>query len=422
MQENISNNIQTIIDVRKTLLHKVPSFSEFYQVFFPLIPKENFIEFEKNKDFQNFNDLILSFAKDCSISNINSLSIDEYLKTAGYKVKLLEEFIKNYEFELNIQLFLPYKKQYKRLFYLSVFEKNYPRIFNKIIAYTKDEIIKNIKSSNNNKMIFISHNLDVFFKLIRQNDIKIYFCNHFLSVLKKQNHENILKIKSEVLKPDFEINILSQIPSVLKFLNDQEKSSEKIINVGYFLMSKKSEEFSEKKILLSNFPIKLIPIDPRYELENKNYDVILHKITDILKFYGQYASLAVSAKQNLINFYNKYKNEIIFVDPLDNLDVVYSRISFQNIFEKIFNSENFISLLEKTKNKLKIKVPKIIEITEEDKKNIDLIKIKIEKNKMTPPFIVKTVEALGDLKSHFMAVALDLDGIEIIEKHEIFKY
>ena len=65
---------------------------------------------------------------------------------------------------------------------------------------------------------------------------------------------------------------------------------------------------------------------------------------------------------------------------------------------------------------------KIIEITEEDKKNIDLIKIKIEKNKMTPPFIVKTVEALGDLKSHFMAVALDIDGIEIIEKHEIFKY
>ena len=184
------------------------------------------------------------------------------------------------------------------------------------------------------------------------------------------------------------------------------------------IFGKKTEEFTEKEILLSDFPLKMLPIDTRYEILPRNFNIVFQKVTDILKYFPDPTS-SDAYTQIFKEFYQKYKNTIKFIDPLDHLQIVYSRVSFQKFFEQIFENNNFISDLKLINKNVEIKVPKIITIDLE----MDFKKIseKVFNEKLSPPFIVKPVEALGQAKTHFMAVALNLQGLEKVEKNEIFK-
>lgn len=412
------------IDSNQSLFHKKPLLSEILEaVFVDKNLKERIKEYKKNKPSDSFLDLINNFALENSFESIPEKKLNDIIKGQTLKLKTLDDFFSNFENKNELHMFFIYNSDIRRSFFEYLITLFYPGLLSKITFYRSIQdlkifYMKKKESYEDYSFVFVSHNL-ASFKDFGKNLIKIYFCNHFYKKEKKQMIENFLFNRENDFYPDHEINTLLQLNSALLFIEDCLVKSKKIIYVGYLIFGKKTEEFTEKEILLSDFPLKMLPVDTRYEILPRNFHIVFHKMTDILKYFPD-PKYSEAYTQIFKEFYQKYKSTIKFIDPLDHLQVVYSRVSFQKFFEQIFENINFISDLKVINKYVEIKVPKIITIDLE--MNFKEISEKVCNEKLIPPFIVKPVEALGQAKTHFMAVALNLKGLGKIEENENFKF
>lgn len=412
------------IDSKQSLFHKKPSLSQVLEnVFDQKNLKEKINEYQKNKKFDSFLDLLNNYALENNFESIPEKKLNEIIQGMTLKLKTLDTFFLNFENKNELHFFFICDSDLRRSFFEYLISLFYTGLLPKITFYRSIHdlqifYMKKQENNENHSFVLVSHNL-AYFKDFDKNFIKIYFCNNFYNKEKKQMIENFIFNKKNEFYPDHEINTLLQLKSALLFLENSLVKSEKIIYVGYLIFGKKTEEFSAKEILLSDFPLKMLPIDTRYEILPRNFNIVFHKITDVLKYFPD-KNTSDAYNQIFENFYNTYKNTIYFIDPLDHLKVVYSRVSFQKFFEQIFENVNFISDLKLINKDVEVKVPKIITINSET--HFKTISEKVFNDKLNPPFIVKPVQALGEAKTHFMAVALNLEGLEKVEQNEIFKY
>lgn len=428
-----SRDFQIIIDGRYTLFHKHLSFDQFlFEVirsFFSIedlkydqkiaqnlleilksSKKEDILEYLNDEVLQNITFLNLMKIKDKKLIT-ESLLADCFTKTV-IKIKILDGFFQE-NTSYPIIILIPFSHPLKEQYYRSLLSYN-----------GLDEILKSIKFIRKNnlndlitkqKPIFVSHKLKTFDNFINSNKkcLQIYFHNKFYNQITKENIEKTPR------KIDFEIDLLNSIPFAIEFIHDKNLkiNTEKVIRIGYFLMVKKTEDMFSKKMIRSIFPLEFIPIDIRYPIENKNYDMVIHKITDLIKFYGIGDTMDLCNK-NFHDFYNRYKEKIIFIDKLEGIPVVNSRVLFQDFFANLFSNADFLKKIEVLNIGCKVKVPKIISVEKGEKYEIILEKMKI--HNLNFPVIIKTKAALGEAKTHYMAVSLNHEGLKIVEQNYLF--
>ena len=437
MEKNQETDYQLLIDGRYSLFHKILSFSEFvfkalismtseiglkFEEFASII-KELYSKTQKTEFLDFFNNELIKNSK-----LINLLKIDEnafldeakllqLYKENTIKIKVLGDFFKENSYEMI--LFIPFSHPLKENYYKTVLlTNNYEDILKSVKFIKKSSFNENeFQISTNKKPIFISHKLSIFhnFQKALSHAFLFYYHNHFYHATTKEKLE-----KNPVFSIDYELDLLNLIPSAISFLKEKVlKSNEmKPIRIGYFLLCKKIEDMCVKQMIRATWPLEFIPIDLRYPIINNNYDMVIHKITDLIKYYGS-GEESSRLQENFKQFYEKYKETIIFIDGLEGIQVVLSRVIFQEFFEKLFLNGDFLKKMEVLGINSKIKVPKIIEID----RNMDyhLIVEKMKKSQVNFPVILKTKVALGEQKTHYMAVGLNYEGLEVIEKHENFR-
>ena len=437
MELNSHSDYQIIIDGRYSLFHKHLSFYEFcfeavrsfsssskikYDEKIADLIKEIYAKAKNPEilDFLNFdvlkNEKLLSSLKIEANRSIEESKLIGLYKETVIKIKILDDFIK--ENKYTTVVLLPFSHQLKENYYKNLFFHNSDGNLIKSIKFIQKS---NLKNANfplipDKTPVFISHKLNIFQSLVKihEKSIQIYFNNIFYNPKTKEKLENLH------LKIDFSLNLLNALPYAFDFLRQKALKSPdvKIIRIGYFLMAKKIEDMFTKQMIRSVFPFEFVPLDLRYPISNDNFDMIVHKITDLIKYYGTGETMN-ACSENFRIFYEKNKEKLIFIDKLEGINIVNSRVIFQDVFEKLFIHDDFLKKMEMLGANYKIKVPKMIEVGKGMK--YELIEEKITQSHLNFPLIVKTKMALGEAKTHYMAIGLDFEGLKIIEQHENFR-
>ena len=422
-----------VIDGRYTLFHKHFTLPEFiFECFRLAYPKQDFqlsgkaVDFIKSSikttkipeilDFINI-ELLQNddFAKILPINDkitiISEAVLAEALKKTVLKIKILEDFTKT---NASAIFFIPISNALKQNYYKSLILTYYPFLLPVIKFIPKSEINPQtfqLQPDIDSKVLLITHKPSVFDKFPKDY-LRIYYHNKFYNPISKEKIEKTMKNIA------FEIDLLNFLPSAFEFSEKRARESTKIIRIGYLLFAKKIEDVFTKNMFLCCFPFEFIPMDMRYPIENQNFDIVIHKITDVIKYFG-FGAEREKYEKNFKDFYEKYRETIVFIDGLEGINIVNSRVLFQEFFEKVFGSDDFKKKIALLPYKTQVKVPKIIEIN--GKTALEPILDKMKHFGLNFPVIVKTKQALGEMKSHFMAVALDSEGLKVIEENEIFK-
>jgi len=421
---------EIIIDGRYTLFHKHLSLPEFLFEALRLNSLKSDLKFteytcqllksaiktSKTPEILDFinselitNENLVKNLQFSEISPINVSFLSELFKKTVFKIKILDNFIQD---NPKATIIIPISSPLKQNYYQNLLIANYSaNILQSIKFLPKSSLTpEEFPLNPNSTPLFITHKPAIFAKF-PEKLLRFYFNNKFYNRTTKETIEKSLK------NITFEIDLLNFLPSALEFLEKKAKDPSKIIRIGCFVLAKKIEDVYTKKIMVSKFPFQFIPIDIRYPIENRDFDIVIHKITDVVKYYGC-GQLPDLFNKNFKEFYEKNKQKIVFIDGLEGIKVVISRVSFQAFFEKIFTTEEFQKKLEALPFKAVVKVPKMIEI--DNKTSLELILEKMQKKGLNFPIITKTKVALGETKTHMMAVALDPVGLKVIEEHEIF--
>ena len=245
--------------------------------------------------------------------------------------------------------------------------------------------------------------------------------NDDVNLAKKDRYEVTAQSQYQLIH---EISCISQLLSALSFSIELiQNPSTQYMTIGYFFDQKKFDWIQTKKGLNSVFPIKYIPIDLRFPL-NRKLNGFFHKIIQILK--NKNDPITYLKYKNFKDMFEKYKESMVFFDSPMCLEVVTSRICFQNKFSLILSNPDFLNEINsdfkiRSIKPFSIKVPKVIIINPKHN-SLDQVIEKVKEAEMNFPIVVKTISAAIPEISHFMGVALDYEGLKKIEEHSFFRY
>lgn len=435
MEKSSLNEYFYIIDGRYTLFHKRPSFLSFLcEILSSVNEKKLTIDEEFGKRLKSFyktakNHDLLEFLNGELLKNkdlnpnyarqITEQDIEIFLKKKMvYKNKILEDFF--FVDENKSLIVIPISSILKESFYKRLLLLNYSsKLLDLCLFHKKME--KKLCDENldlkNRKKVLISHKpkkFETYFSLNNEkDDIVLYFQNLFYNEKSKE-------ICDEQIKTcNMEISLLNVAPLVVSFLSfTKENPHDRVIRVAYYFLAKKNEDMYTKQLVRFQFPFLFIPVDLRFPLKNQNYDIFIQKITDLIKYYDSDKTVEICMK-NFKEFYDSNKEKLVFIDGPKFLDVVLSRVEFQNIFQKIFtNNQGFADNLKKNSLKYSVNVPKSICISKQTPfpKTQELF----IKEGLAFPVILKTKEAAGPAKTHYMAIAVDFTGLQNVEEKGTF--
>jgi len=246
----------------------------------------------------------------------------------------------------------------------------------------------------------------------------IYYSIDTIPVFRKLTFENEMGGFSVAT----EFSCISQLSDTILFVKenqDQSPRRERPVKIGYCFSQKKMMQLQKNnRALASRYPIEFIPIDLRVPLD-KDIQYFFHKISDQTKEKNDpWRDVKVA------NF-EKLKQTIPLLDPIDHLDVLSDRRLFQSAVSEIFSSQSFTDGLQKvleTKglNGVNFKVPKIAFFDPKNTSGKSAEEV-IKEEGMKFPLVIKTAAACGDKNSHFMAIVLNLEGLKEVQQSDIFK-
>ncbi|GAB1600541.1 inositol-tetrakisphosphate 1-kinase-like [Argonauta hians] len=171
--------------------------------------------------------------------------------------------------------------------------------------------------------------------------------------------------------------------------------------VGYLLSDKKEKKFNLEKLAvrLREKNIELIKIDLNYSLEDQGpFDIIIHKITDVLSRADEGSEKDQIFANNFKNFIRNHP-ECTLVDPLENVRRLLNR------YEQYLQ----VQKLELSSNGIEVFVPTFVEL----KSNvIEENKCKLKAANMKFPFVCKPQVAQGEILSHEMAIIFNEEGLK----------
>lgn len=420
-----------VINGKYTLFHKTPEFLEFLCEALQLVADEALEFSEKERGLlrtlykssksvdilQFFNEEVLAN----SYKNFKKLTFQQIelllTKKIAHKMRIIEEFLLDSRYK-NV-IILRSSSLLKLNFLQTLISLNFSeKIQVKCSFSLKTDPISPLETSNSSIICFISHKLSdeplvSLRKTLQTRSFFLYFHNLFLNLQKKALYD------SEKASADMEISLLSTAPQIIDFLTEFPK--EKALKIGYFFLMKKLEDMYEKHMISNEFPLLFLPLDLRFPPKLcDSYDLIIHKCTDLVKYYGNSSKFMSLCKENLQTLETSHFPQKPFIDPVKSLAVVNNRLEFQRVFEEFFtNSASFNKTLEDTGLDYRIKVPKSFRVEKGAK--LCEIQAKFSVLSMNFPVIIKTVEALGAAKTHYMAICVSFEGLETAEKHEYFR-
>ncbi|CAI9720274.1 inositol-tetrakisphosphate 1-kinase-like [Octopus vulgaris] len=171
--------------------------------------------------------------------------------------------------------------------------------------------------------------------------------------------------------------------------------------IGYLLSDKKEKKFNLEKLAvrLREKDIELIKIDLNYSLEDQGpFDIIIHKITDVLSRADEGSEKDQLYANNFKNFIRNHP-ECTLVDPLENVCRLLNR------YEQYLQ----VQKLELSSNGIEVFVPTFVEL----KSNvIEENKCKLKAANMEFPFVCKPQVAQGEILSHEMAIIFNEEGLK----------
>jgi len=154
---------------------------------------------------------------------------------------------------------------------------------------------------------------------------------------------------------------------------------------------------------------------------NREIQGFVHKITNQIKNKDDpFAEIMLS------NFEKISKSgDIRLFDPMDSLNILSNRDTFQTFVGKIFQTQEFLDEIAKLQKQdgsshYVFDVPKACYIDPKISSPAEVLEV-VKKDGIKFPVIVKTVTAGVDKNSHKMAVALNEHGLKQIEESERFR-
>lgn len=249
----------------------------------------------------------------------------------------------------------------------------------------------------------------------------IYVNNPFIKIMYKYKQENF--ITSQKIKLASEITGISQLNGLLDLFDKQKMNPDEIIRVGYNLGVKKLSLIQERgRALTPSYPVLFVPVDLRFGT-HRDVEVLLHKYID---FREDKNDMEGHLKMvNLNDMYYKPKGDLKLklLDPPDSFDITSDRARFEEAFIALLASEEFQAALDEywkaTGNPpMKFQVPQAKRVNPATVIDMNLTVLSLG---LQYPLIAKTVVSCTTATSHQMAIALNEDGLHMVEKNEIFK-
>jgi len=333
--------------------------------------------------------------------NLSFLSLFHVRKEVREHIKHLMEN----PYELKFYYFSKY--QYKEQVIRALVEAEVPEILHYLSFYPftsmgpKDYIVTGEPRASGG---FKKHNL-------------IYYSVDTMPIFRKLTFEN----EMGGFDVATEISCISQLSDTILFIKenqDQSPRRERPVRIGYCFSQKKLMQLQKNnRALASRYPIEFIPVDLRVPLD-KDIQYFFHKISDQTKENSD------PWRDIKIANFDKIRETIPLLDPLDHIDVLSDRRLFQDVVSEIFSSQTFLDSMKKaTEGKdvkeVNFKVPKIAFVDPKDPQRP--AESVIEQEGMKFPMVVKTAAACGDKNSHFMAIVLNNEGLKEVQTSDIFK-
>lgn len=420
-----------VIDGKYTLFHKRPELVEFLCEALQLSAGKPLDFSEKERDslrnlyksskytdiLQFFNEEVLKNSYE-SHEKLTFPQIELLLtKKTVQKVKIVDDFL--LDSRNKCVIVLRSSSRLKLNFYETLISLNFSEQIKLSCSFSlKPEPVFPLETSGFTEICFISHKIsNKFFTSLRETvkirSFSLYFHNLFLNMRKKALYDE------EIPLADMEISLLNTAPQIVDFLSKFPK--EKALKIGYFFLVKKLEDMYEKHMICNEFPLLFFPVDLRFPVKpGVSYDLFIHKCTDLVKYYGNNKKFIALCQENLKTLENSHFPAKPFIDPIKSLAVVNNRLEFQRFFEEFFtNSATFRKTLEIAGLEYQIKVPKSLRV--EKGMKFSEVQAKFTASSLSFPVIVKTVEALGEAKTHYMAICVSFEGLQAAESHEYFK-
>jgi len=333
--------------------------------------------------------------------NIHHLQALYDLKN-NIKEDLKRVFESPYEYKFFYQTKYPYKEQVLR----GIVEKELPEILSDLgfqrfsSMGTKDYIVTAEPRAGG------YHKLNL-----------IYYSSSKIPVFRKLTFEN----EMSGFNVGAEISCLTQLPGTISFIREGEerpKGSEKPVRIGYIFDEKKFTRLQADEILTSRYPVEFVPIDLRVPL-NREINGFVHKITNTMKNKDDPFS---AIKLHHFEQISK-RGDIRLFDPMDSLNILSNRDTFQNFVGDIFKTKEFldeIAKIQDASHHYVFDIPKACFIDPSKLSPSEVLET-VKKEGMKYPVIVKTATAGVDKNSHKMAVALNENGLNQIESSERFR-
>ncbi|CAG5133746.1 unnamed protein product, partial [Candidula unifasciata] len=158
--------------------------------------------------------------------------------------------------------------------------------------------------------------------------------------------------------------------------------------VGYWISEKKRKklDFDEHRELFRNAGIELIQIDLKKSLENQGpFDLLVHKVTDILARAVSGHKSSQNAIQNLENYIRSH-SECVVLDPLPSIRCVLDRYTqYQRVSTCHAMRDN------------RCMIPAFVQL---DSTNIDDNKERLARAGVSFPLVCKPILAHGSSYAH----------------------
>lgn len=145
--------------------------------------------------------------------------------------------------------------------------------------------------------------------------------------------QNLKRIREGELKyrPTAGIVCLSQLPGTIEYLDRGGFKGQ--LKVAYYFPSlRKKLETGKQRAFVSNDRIKYMPVELRAPIENLGeFDVIVHKVTDLLLSDNEDAKEGI---RNLQNYLSTHPN-VLVLDPIDSLQFTNYRSKLSTIWPEL---------------------------------------------------------------------------------------
>ncbi|BFZ07111.1 hypothetical protein BsWGS_10150 [Bradybaena similaris] len=172
--------------------------------------------------------------------------------------------------------------------------------------------------------------------------------------------------------------------------------------VGYWISEKKRRklDFAEHRELFRNAGIELVQIDLKKSLENQGpFDLLVHKVTDILALAASGHKSSEHAIQNLENYIQTHP-ECVVLDPLHSIRCVLNRYTqYQRVSTCHAMRDN------------RCMIPAFVQL---DSTNIDGNKEKLARAGVSFPLVCKPIPSHGSSYAHQMSIIFSEEHLKDI--------